>query len=90
MFRVIATVAAVFVIGFFEFFNSTVGTLVVGKVAGSQFDASDSSYLQTQAVFGVSNLVGNLISVASVLIIAAIWYGPVKRWFIELNKELTD
>lgn len=90
MLRVIATVIAVFVIGFFEFANNTVGTLVVGKIAGSQFDASDVSYLQTQAIFGISGLIGNLIALAAVAIIAWIWWNPVKSLFAEANKELTD
>jgi hypothetical protein len=55
-------------------------TLGLGKIAGSQFDASDSSYLATQAAFRSFNFLSAVTVLLALGVLLAIWYRPLKGW----------
>jgi hypothetical protein len=62
-----------------------VSTLVVGKVAGSQFEASDLSYLTTQAVFHGFRALDAVLGFVTLGLLAVVWWTPVRRVFTALG-----
>ena len=71
-------------------------TLGTGKIAGSQFDASDSAYVATQAIFRSVNLLSTITAVFALVVLLLIWLKPLRALiaglmmlvFLQLNKEL--
>jgi hypothetical protein len=59
-------------------------TLGLGKIAGNQFDASDSAYLATQAAFRSFNFLSVITGLMAVGVLALIWYRPLKSWITAL------
>ena len=49
--RILVTVIAFSIYGIINAITDSTGTLIAGKVAGNQFDASDSSYIMTNIIF---------------------------------------
>jgi hypothetical protein len=70
-----AVLCAVWMTGF----NMT-STLMMGKIAGRQFDASDTSYLVTQAAFRSYNFLDFVTGLIAIGVLALIWFRPVKGW----------
>lgn len=61
-------------------FNSA-STIVVGNVAGSQFDASNASALVTSAVFSTSSALDMIVYLVVPLLIILIWYPMIRDGF---------
>jgi hypothetical protein len=55
-------------------------TLGMGKMAGDQFNPSDSAYLTTQAAFRSFNFLSLGAGFLAGLVLIAIWYRPFKTW----------
>jgi hypothetical protein len=72
---ILASLCAVWMTGF-----NVTSTLLLGQIAGRQFDASDTSYLVTQAAFRSYNFLDFITTVMMLGILALIWYRPVKGW----------
>lgn len=59
-------------------FNIT-ATLGLGKIAGDQFNHSDSAYLATQAAFRAYNFIDAVTGVIAIAVLVLIWYRPIKK-----------
>jgi hypothetical protein len=59
-------------------------TLALGKVAGNQFDPSDSAYLVTQAAFRTFNAINASLMLFGAGILLSLWYRPIKTWITAL------
>mgnify|MGYP003335040631 CR=1 FL=1 len=57
-----------------------VNTLVTATVAGNQLTNSNPAYLETQAVFGISNMMDMGMTFALILVLIALWFKPIKTW----------
>lgn len=55
-------------------------TLMLGKIAGRQFDASDTSYLVTQAAFRSYNFLDFITGLIALGVLFLIWFRPIKGW----------
>jgi hypothetical protein len=77
--RGILTGVAVLVWGFFVFFLNTVGTVVTGKLAGKQFENSDSAFIVSQYGMRLFSWVGALSTLALLVVLAALWWGPLRQ-----------
>jgi regulator of protease activity HflC (stomatin/prohibitin superfamily) len=58
---------------------SPVASLILGKQAVSQLNPSDTDYLQTMAVFGAYRGLDWAITIIGLLLLLAIWVGPIRR-----------
>lgn len=66
---------------------SSASTLVLGQVAGHQFDNSDTSFLAVNGIFGMVPHLTSIISIVFVLILIGLWSGPIWKGIQKL-KEL--
>lgn len=60
-------------------FNS-VAALGLGKIAGNQFDHSDTAYLATQAAFRSYNSLDVITGLIALGVVTIIWFRPVRNW----------
>lgn len=56
-------------------------TLIGGQAAGAQFQPSDGAYATALTVRQTIGLINTTVSFIGLLLLAAIWWGPVKRVF---------
>jgi len=82
--RVLATVFTFLVYLGINALYTPQAALISSKIAGQQFEDSDSSYLT--AVYGLHMLngIGLIISLGFLLILVAIWYKPVRKFLATL------
>ena len=83
--RVICTVIVLGLWTVLDRILTTGQTLVTGQVAGSQFDNSDNAYVQTVATFSLASWAVTIAGVIAFLLIVALWYGPIKKWWAALS-----
>lgn len=82
--RIALTAIWALLCGFWITTSNTAATLGLGKIAGNQFDASDGSYLATQAAFRGFNFLSLVTVLMAFGVLALIWYRPVKGWISAL------
>lgn len=68
-------------------FVSPGASLILGKQAVQQLNASDADYLQTMYVFSAYRGLDWLITALGLLSLVGLWFGPVVRGITNLNKE---
>ncbi|MHB8483888.1 MAG: hypothetical protein ACYDBV_14345 [Nitrospiria bacterium] len=84
-FRIILSVLTIFGSWFLSSIYQPVSTLVLGNVAGNQFQPSDGAYLQTQAIFTGFHSVDFLFFIVPLVILLFIWFGPLKKLWLSLS-----
>jgi hypothetical protein len=76
--RIVGTVCVIFCWWLFAFVINLPETLIVGKAAGMQFDASDQAYVASQSIFAVFRGVRLIETLAGLIILALIWWRSAK------------
>lgn len=79
MARGLATVAAVLAYTVATRLYAAQANLVTGEAAGSQLKNADQTYAATANVLNLFASVDGLLTLALVLIVLAIWWGPLRR-----------
>jgi hypothetical protein len=82
--RIIGTIAIVVGATMLNIFFNVPSTLLLGNLAGKQFEANDQSYLTVQAAFRTYNGISVLIIAIAAGIIAMIWYKPTKDYIAKV------
>lgn len=82
--RIVMTVVWMLLCGFWAAGFGTMATLGLGKIAGNQFDASDSGYLITQAAFRSVSFLDGITGLIAFGVLALIWWRPVRGWIAAL------
>src|SRR6266550_94819 len=75
--RIALTVLLFAVAGVAEFVLNAPATLILGQMAGKQFEVNDLSYLATQGAFGGYRFLQGIITIAFLALLAAIWLKPL-------------
>lgn len=84
-FKIFMTLFTVVLFGAFEWVVNIPATLATGKVAGSQFDPSDSAYIVTQGTFAFVHIVNIVITAMFVVCLIFIWFNTIRdgiKWLI--------
>lgn len=68
-------------------YNSA-STIVLGTVAGNQFENSNLAHIETNAIFSAFSFINITISLVVFLIILGIWFKPLKNFFNEVKEEI--
>jgi hypothetical protein len=82
--RFISTILIVLIATVVNLLVNTPATLFLGQNAGRQFEASDQSYLITQALFRGYSGISIFITAVALASIVLIWFKPVKKMIISL------
>lgn len=82
--RVVMTIIWALICGMASVGFNVPATLGLGKIAGNQFDTSDSAYLATQAAFRSFNFLNVISGLIAIAVLALIWYRPMKTWIAAL------
>ena len=77
--RIISTILLVVATIIVNLLVNVPATLVLGQNAGRQFEASDQSYLVTQALFRTFNGISGFIWFVTFAVILLIWLKPIRK-----------
>jgi hypothetical protein len=79
--RIVGSLAAIGVYGLTMLLLLPRLQLSSGRVAGGQFDNSDSSFVGATVQMGLNSRFGALPAVVLAIVLLAIWWGPLRRRF---------
>jgi len=75
--RVVLSMASIAIFGFINFILNTGSTLVSGKMAGAQFQSSDTAYVASNIGMYLTGHLG-LSSLILIFILGVLWYKPFR------------
>ncbi len=76
--RGIITIIAIFVYGWINFLLTSVGTIASGKIAGNQFENSDTAYVVSRFGMNFFSNLGGIPSIVFLAVLIWIWWKPVQ------------
>ncbi len=77
--RIIGTIIVLSLVGWVDFAWNMVGTLASGKIAGLQFQDSDSAYITAMTGMRFFSDHSGFITLIGLAVVLLIWLGPLKR-----------
>jgi hypothetical protein len=80
--RIVLTLAVIVITGLLESVYRSYSTLQQGKLGGTQFNPSDSDYLQFSMQTSMYHYAGLIIALGSLALIVCIWYKPVSKLLV--------
>lgn len=78
--KLLQTTVVMIVAAALSFLLNTSGLLVLGHMAGVQFQPNDQAYLVNQGALTLYRALGATIVMAVIFVLALIWWKPIKAW----------
>ena len=79
--RILGTLVTLALYGALTVLYHPIATIVSGESAGQQFQNSDKAAVANAVTQGALTGFGTLLTVALLVVLAAIWYAPIRKWF---------